>query len=65
MWLWNFAHNNTPVHVYELLAIVLLAVMAIIAIVHHSKQKKREKKYEEGAKAPSTGAESEKEAGEI
>ena len=65
MWLWNFAHGRTPVHVYELLGIVLLAVMAIIAIVHHRKQKKREEEYEEGAKAPSTSAESVKEAGEI
>lgn len=63
MWLWNFVHNNFPVHVYELLAIVLLAVMAIIAIVQKAKQKKLEKKYEEGAKAPS--AENEKEAEEI
>lgn len=64
MWLWNFAHNNTPFHVYELLGIVLLAVMAIIAIVHHSKQKKRERDYEAGAKAPAGGNEK-KEAEEI
>lgn len=57
MWLWNFIHNNTPFHVYELLAIVLLAVMAIIAIVQHAKQKRLEKKYKEGAKAPSAGEE--------
>lgn len=55
MWLWNFAHDYTPFHVYELLGLVLLAVMAVIAIVHHRKQKKREKDYEEGAKAPSEG----------
>ena len=40
MKLWNFVHGILHIHVYELLAIVLLAVILLAAAVHALKEKK-------------------------
>ena len=40
MKLWNFVHGILHIHVYELLAIVLLAVILAAAVVHALKEKK-------------------------
>lgn len=40
MKLWNFVHGILHIHVYELLAIVLLAVILAAAAVHALKEKK-------------------------
>lgn len=49
MWIWNFAHSFTPFHVYELLAVVLMAAMAIAAGVHVIKNKKEESSEEQSS----------------
>lgn len=52
MWLWNHVHIDVdgflgiPIHVWELLALLLAVAVAIIAIVHHFRQKRREEDYE-------------------
>ncbi len=37
MEIWNFVHNFTPFHVYELAALVVLAVAAVSAVLHKKK----------------------------
>lgn len=40
MWLWNFAHGQTPFHTYELLGVLLALVMAAVAAVHSVKERR-------------------------
>lgn len=40
MELWNFIHENTPFHLYEFFALVVMAVMAVIFAVHMIKNRK-------------------------
>ena len=49
MWLWNLAHEVIGLHVYELLSILLLAVILVVAAVHRYKQNKRDKIDEQEA----------------
>lgn len=44
---WNFSHFTAHLHVYVLLAIVLLIAMFVIAYVHDKKQQRREEKHED------------------
>ena len=46
MKLWNFTHNVIGIHVYELLAILILILMVVFGLIHRNRQKHREKDYE-------------------
>ena len=60
--LWELGHSvffiTRNLHFFELLALILVAVMVIIAVVHHILQRRREKIFEESLRsnsgAPST-----------
>ena len=41
MWIWNLAHNTVGLHVYELLAVILMAAVVTAAAVHLIRLKKK------------------------
>lgn len=47
MALWNFAHETLGIHLYYLLALVIMAVMGISRLIQKKNQKNRDKKAEE------------------
>ena len=43
MEIWNLTHNSLGMHIFDVLFIILAAVMIVLALVHHSNQTRREK----------------------
>lgn len=49
MWinLFNYVHNSLGMHFWDLLALIVGAVLLVEVIVHNVNQKKREKRFDE------------------